>query len=988
MIAMNSRLVAALLTLSSVVLPAARAQRPPDFSGSAAPRTVAVRFEQYQRLVDRHRELEERLAREGGAHALDLVIAQAHYNVKLASDHAAVTARFALHTLERSGWKLIPLIGGAVAVSRFAPPQEGAHLVVRDMLPSLAVSMLPGTHYLLTDGRQDGELTLEFLVPVTTEGGVRKLSWVPPAVPLSTLEITAPAADGALTIQPGARVEEVPGASGGMHTYRAALRGGEPLTIALTRPDAPAPASGAGQPSARPAADLVVDQLFAQWTLSDTRIRLRERLVVDVRGGPVDRLVLRKPAGLANVQVREDVGSTLLDESTVGRNLDQAGRQETLELKLRAPVSNRLVRLVMTGDLRADPDAADLALAPLTVDGARSLTEGFATISSQLPHALTVDHLVGARSIAVDRLPVSFAPAEGQPLLAVVLEAPAPVLHVKQQVLSRPKLIGAAIQKLDVTTDLTATATRTRYRAQVSPGTEGSLLVTLPAADGSWSIEDVRGTSGNELSMIRTGTYLLHLKAGDSVPLEFELKHPIEAPRGSGELSLPLARFNVPARNVTWTVTEPEPLRMWGWRGNFADVTAPPDFFVQRFALGIWSWAGQALFGLLEPATLIWILIVIGGLAVVRSAALGRMPLDASMGQLAFIGGVVVLGAVFIHVLTNAANPTGALSDGRGDSLRPTPPGVSAPAPRNTPVDDASGMIAPRGEIQPLPLPGAAAPPPPPTAPLIRAASVEPSGAGGTVDITTQMSAAPVIASGATPAGGGGLLTATSGGAPTAVNAHTGATASFSAPPAAAVTVDGRTVFTRAMMLPSDDVTLTVEASYVERRFESVATAAAMLIGMLVFVAAFLSVRQLLDPTTTNMLAGLGLLILWMLDTRFPFSAPFAAAGFGLPVLLLGSVKLMGHALDVWDAWREEGERFHTRQGHESRGSTENRGGNWSASFPRSGDRNEVPIKEIFAEPPPGPVASAALGSDDISFVTEDDEPGDSPGTAEGGERP
>src|SRR5690606_22414088 len=133
---------------------------------------------------------------------------------------------------------------------------------------------------------------------------------------------------------------------------------------------------------------------------------------------------------------------------------------------------------------------------------------------------------------------------------------------------------------------------------------------------------------------------------------------------------------------------------------------------------------------------------------------------------------------------------------------------------------------------------------------------------------------------------------------------------------------EGRFVFTRALMLPGD-AALTLEASYLERRWESRATAAAMLIGILLFLAVFLSIREMLDGGSTNMVAGFGLLLLWLLDVRFPFTATYAAAGFGVPVLLLGSVKLMGHALDVWDAWREEGERYAPRAHTESRGTSE-----------------------------------------------------------------
>src|SRR5205814_2537486 len=122
-------------------------------------------------------------------------------------------------------------------------------------------------------------------------------------------------------------------------------------------------------------------------------------------------------------------------------------------------------------------------------------------------------------------------------------------------------------------------------------------------------------------------------------------------------------------------------------------------------AIGLWSWAWAAFLGLLEPASLFWIMVVLVGLTVARSAALGRLPMDASMGQLAFLGGIVVLGAVFIHVLTNAANPGAALSDGRDTRQRdemgsrppaPNPPPPSAPRTgfdtlgdrRNTLADD------------------------------------------------------------------------------------------------------------------------------------------------------------------------------------------------------------------------------------------------------------------------------------------------------------
>jgi hypothetical protein len=160
------------------------------------------------------------------------------------------------------------------------------------------------------------------------------------------------------------------------------------------------------------------------------------------------------------------------------------------------------------------------------------------------------------------------------------------------------------------------------------------------------------------------------------------------------------------------------------------------------------------------------------------------------------------------------------------------------------------------------------------------------------------------------------------------------------------------------------------------------------MMGLALFLAAFLAVRQMLDVPTTNVIAAVGILVLWLMDSRYPFTAPYAAAGFGLPVLLLGSVKLMGHALDTWDAWREEGERYAGRSS-ENGTRTSSGGGSWSASFPRSGDKNEVAIKEIFTEPPPqaAPAAAAAAsqaGSDEISFVSEDDDAGGD--EAQGGE--
>lgn len=895
-------------------------------------RTVSVRFDQYQHLVERRREVEERLGREG-ARALDLVIAKAHYEVELGAEAAQVTARFQLKTLREDGWKLIPLMGGGVSVTRFTPPKEGALLVVRDMLPSLATTLAPGTHYLLADGNQDGELVLQFLVPLT-EG---RTQFVPPAVPLSTVEV-ATAAEGMLAVDPIARLDEQ-AKQGGKRVWRGAIRGGEPLTIALIKPPAPVASASPGQPPA-PATELVVDQLFAQWALSDNRIRLRERLVIDVRGGATSALVLRKPAALANVQVREEVGSTLLEESSIGRALDPEGRQETLEIKLRQPVQGRLVRLALTAELRADADAPQLTLTPITAHAARTLTEGWLAVSSLLPHALALESADGAKQVPADRLPAGFGPTEGPQVLVAALTSAAPVLHVKQVVQGRPRPISGAIQKLDVVTDLSATTVRSRYRAQVTPGPDGTLLVSLPDGAG-WALDEVRGTASDP-SMVRQGSYLLHVR-GESTPLEFEIRHPEDPLRGTGDATLKLARFDVPAKNVSWTVVEPDGVRMWGWRGSFADTHPPADVFLQRFALGLWSGAGQALLGLFEPTSLSLILVVVLGVTLARSAALGRMPLDASLGQFAFIGFVVVLGAVFVHVLTNAANPGPSLADGRTarierleDVSRPPAP---APLPNLAPRPDdprRDEMPAPpRSEPAPAPAPAAPAPP-------VRATSVEPTGTtlpGPTTDLhmsaTQRVDPAPASA------------------------------------PAAPV-VEGRETFSRALMLAADQ-SLTLEASYVERRWESLPTGAAMLIAILLFLALFLSLRHMLDGGTANMIAGLCLLILWILDLKYPFTATYSAAGFGIPVLLLGSVKLIGHALDIWDSWREEGERFSSRGNTDSR-TSETRSGNWSASFPRSSDRNEVAIKEIFAETPPGATAAAAAASDDISFVSEDEE--------------
>src|SRR5207237_986132 len=126
----------------------------------------------------------------------------------------------------------------------------------------------------------------------------RRLQFTPPPVPLSTMEITLPDGDSNVSIEhvsiePDARLEEVTGKSGGPRHVKASLRGGEPLSIVLARPEAPAAPAAPGHPAAAPRPDLAVDQLHAQWTLSDAKIRLRERLVVDVRAVPVDRLVLK-----------------------------------------------------------------------------------------------------------------------------------------------------------------------------------------------------------------------------------------------------------------------------------------------------------------------------------------------------------------------------------------------------------------------------------------------------------------------------------------------------------------------------------------------------------------------------------------------------------------------------------------------------------------------------------------------------------------------
>ena len=951
-----------LLLLVAAVMAAPLLAQPgaPAVDGSAA-RTVTVHFADYQRLVERRREIEERLS--GGAgRALDAVIGRARYDVKLGADAAQVTARFDVKTLRADGWKLLPLVGGGVAVSRFEAPMKGAFLVTREMLPP-GSGLAPGTQYLLAEGGESGELVLEFLVPVYADGGVRRVQFTPPAVPLSTLDLTVPESDVTVSAEPDARVEATtPGKGGEPRRYTVALRGGEPLTLTMARPETPV-AGPPGRPSsAAPRPELAVDLLNAQWSLGDARIRLRERLVVDVRTVPVDRLVLRKPAALASLTIHEEVGSTLLEESSVGRALDPDGRQESVEVRLRAPVAGRLVKLTLTGELRADPDQPELTLTPVTVEGASSIVEGYASVSSALPHAVSLERAQGARSVPVERLPLAFAPLDGPLLVTTELTDPESSLTIKQQVLPRPHTLSGAIQKLDVFTDLSGTAIRTHYHALLSPGPDGGLTVTLP--DSTWTIAEVRGTATSDIPTLRAGTYALRVKPGspDPAPLDFEVRHGSDTLHGTGDATLALARFNVPARNVSWTVQEPDQVRLWAWRGSFAESQGTHELFLHRFALGIWSGAATAALGLLEPSSLFWLLMVIAGVMIARSAALGRLPLDASVGQLAFLAGIVVLGAVLVHVLTNAANPGAALSDARdGRTEAQLRPLVPAPAPhpvssldeardpRHTLAEDTSSAPATRVDAAPVPQPAV---PPPAPAPTVMAVPVMHD---------TAMRADPLP--------------------PLPVSPGAPATAAV----ASAVT-EGRPSFTRPVVLPGESG-LSLEATFIERRYEALATALAMLVGIALFLAGFFALRQWIDVPTLNVGAGLGLLVLWLLDSRYPFTAPFAAAGFGLPVLLLGSVKLMGHALDTWDAWREEGERFTSRGGGDTR-TESSRSGSWSASFPRSGDRNEVPIKEIFTDPPPvasgGPTnggSAPAAGSDEISFVSEDDE-------AESGEAP
>ncbi|MBI4861334.1 MAG: hypothetical protein HY815_13915 [Candidatus Riflebacteria bacterium] len=951
---------------------------------------VFLRFGEYRRLVARKRELEEKLQRAFQAGPpVDAVISRAHYTVRVdagptrltsppgsPASLARVTARFSVELLKDAGFRQLPLVGGRVAVSRFTSALADSYLAVREMMARPQPVGVPAdqTLTLIASGTGRGEVVLAFTVPVveTVDGG--RVSFAIPSVPVSALDLGIDERCARVSVEPSVGRSEAPELPGYRTHCTVAPRSGGELTIAWVYPQAPAPPQPVVSPSPVPVFEprIVLDRVATLFTIEEERLLVKAVLDVEVSGGQVEKLVVKKARGVQIRSLVEQGGTRMLEP----RLPDEAA--ETAQLRFREPFQG-LLRIALEAESRIERGALDLTLSPFTLDSLDQLRDGFMAVTTRLPIDLEAIEKGGARAIKPSRLPAELT-GSGRPVLRAFEYrkdgAGAEVRLTRHQPL---ELLRGVISNLDVTTNLAGeSGFKEHYSLTVLANGEDKLRFAFPAKERNELLTNV---SVRPLSQAREsypdlvregdGRYRILLGGPIDGPLQvkFDVLHQVEPLKGYGTVSVPLARFEMPLQELTWTVQKPREFRFYGFQGPFRELESPREFFLMRFVTGIWATLRNGGEWLFQPARLPWLLLVVLIGLLAWSVLTGELPLSISWGQLAAVASVGAVGVVLVlflqQVALRAPSPGELLS--RNERAQDGPFSQPSLGIQTGSVGSGDRRLEMRDDLKAeefrrgLPRIGLETLPTPPS---------------GQPTATPSPASTPVIRESVTP-------------------------------PAASLPFEQKSVETttlsRSILMARSDAEEGVRiagftATFFERKNEWLVNGFAFIAGFVLFGVIFLGSRELIGRGTMLAVGLVGLLAVWAVDLGFPFALRWAAAGFGLPVLLIAGVRGLWRGIDLLERWREEGvrrqaqiDRFRSSRDQAQAHSHSHEESATGGGLGRERDVNEVSIKEIFAETPTRPTEPGSDGIDFVADEDDDEEGADKPdpkAPAEGGERP